>query len=271
MRHVSDGLGHGRRHLDIVSTWLRRNAAVAAFSLLVPLVALGALAILPGVLQGVVAPLWRAVAPQPGDVSPRHVSRLHGDPVAPPADSAYLASSRTRVVAANVMGGLPGPSRRARDQGPVSEGSQSAGDQRTKPPGGGAGVTNDDAEPSEGVNGGDGAAGKGGGSGARDETGGGRGNRPGRGNDDGCSAKTPRPKPTTTRRAAATAVETATALAEATAATAASALNSATGAAVEAATPVREAAAAAGADTVGATLAGAAQGAMATIAAPRRR
>jgi hypothetical protein len=278
MRHVSHGLGHGLRYLDIVGTWLKRNAALVAVSLLVPLVALGALAIPPRVVQGVAAPLWRALASPLGDVSTRHIPGLHGDPAPTPSESPHLFSAGTDVAVANVTGGLLGPNRRAGRQRPASDGLESAEEQRTKSPSGGAGATGDDAEPSEeGASGGEGDAGRDGGSGADDETGGGRadppggggGNQPGRGNDDGCSAKPPRTAASRSREATATA-EAATSVAEATAATAASAANLATGTAVTTATPITEAAAAAGAGTVGA-LSGAATGAVATIAAPRRR
>src|SRR5918992_5355782 len=105
MRHVSHGLGHGLRYLDIVGTRLKRNAAFVAVSLLVPLVALGALAVPPRVVQGVAAPLWRAIASPLGDVSARHVRGLHGDPATTPSESAHLVSAGSDVAVANGSGG----------------------------------------------------------------------------------------------------------------------------------------------------------------------
>ncbi len=131
MRHVAHAGRHGLlRHLGSPLARLKRNVTFIAVSLLVPLVALGALAVPPRIAQGVAAPLWNAIASPLAEVPTHHIFRPPGDPAASLAkieDERAHPGEELKVTAAANVSGVKRTSGAPEGDGSESDGAASGG------------------------------------------------------------------------------------------------------------------------------------------------
>ena len=128
MRHVTHALRQVLGHLEILLRRLKGNVTFIAVSLLVPLVALGALAIPPRIAQGVAAPLWSAIASPRGHLPTNEIFQAHADPSAAlsPGDDNSTDPGVNETAAPRAVGGVEG----------ASGGLGGAGSEREAPGGG---------------------------------------------------------------------------------------------------------------------------------------